>query len=152
MTPKTAAEAIFAPFASKSWDVLSFWADANRAGHTVLNVLIDFSANASKEALRLTSELQTSAFEAVKNGQESVVGGQSDAQTFTKDPVAWYCKNLQEGIKGTQSTLARLEGNARTVTQSVERLQASAEQAGKDVQQTLTTLGGQLTSLYTPAA
>ncbi|MFZ1059630.1 MAG: hypothetical protein WAP47_10650, partial [Candidatus Rokuibacteriota bacterium] len=76
---------------------------------------------------------------------------QAEWQDLQKDPAGWYQKNLVEGIEETQKAFKLLEGNAQAVTQSAERLQASAEQASKEIQQTFASVGGRLKTLYTPA-
>lgn len=151
-TTKNAEDVFVGQFTKKSADALGFWAEVNEANYKVLTGVIDFSSSAAKEAVRLYTDLQTSTLAAVKSGQELLVRRQGEIQELQKDPLAWCQKSLQEGLEGVQANFKVLEGNARIITQSAERLQASGEQSGKEIQQTLTALGGRLKTLYTPAA
>lgn len=140
---------MFGQFTGKAVEALSLWADANQK---VLRELVDLSASTAKEGVRLYAELQSSAVETVKAGQDFVLRRQVELQEVQKDPAAWYQKSLLEGIEGTQEAFKILEGNAQAITQSAERLQALAEQAGKEIQQTFASAGNKVKALYTPSA
>lgn len=130
-------------------EALTLWADANQK---IVRELVDLSASTAKEGVRLYAELQSSAVEAVKDGQDFLLRRQAEWQDLQKDPAGWYQKNLVEGIEEAQKAFKLLEGNAQAVTQSAERLQASAEQASKEIQQTFAGVGSRLKTLYTPSA
>ena len=53
--------------------------------------------------------------------------------------MEWLQKTLVGSVDGAQKLFRLLEGNAQAVTRSAERLQASAEQAGKGIQETFET-------------
>ena len=142
------ADEMLGQFTGKAVDAVALWADANQK---ILRELVDLSANTAKEGVRLYAELQSSAVEAVKAGQDFVLRRQVELQDVQKDPVAWYQKSLLDGIDGAQKAFKLLEGNAQAITQSAERLQASAEQAGKEIQQTFASLGTKIKTLYTPS-
>lgn len=129
-------------------EALTLWADANQK---IVRELVDLSASTAKEGVRLYAELQSSAVEAVKDGQDFLLRRQAEWQDLQKDPAGWYQKNLVEGIEEAQKAFKLLEGNAQAVTQSAERLQASAEQASKEIQQTFASVGSRLKTLYTPS-
>lgn len=129
-------------------EALTLWADANQK---IVRELVDLSASTAKEGVRLYAELQSSAVEAVKDGQDFLLRRQAEWQDLQKDPAGWYQKNLVEGIEEAQKAFKLLEGNAQAVTQSAERLQASAEQASKEIQQTFAGVGSRLKTLYTPS-
>jgi hypothetical protein len=143
------ADEVFAQFTGKAVETLTLWATANQK---IVRELVDLSASTAKEGVRLYAELQASAVEAVKDGQDFLLRRQAEWQDLQKDPAAWYQKNLVEGIEEAQKAFKLLEGNAQAVTQSAERLQASAEQASKEIQQTFASVGGRLKTLYTPSA
>lgn len=143
------AEELFGQFTGKAVEALTLWADANQK---ILRELVDLSASTAKEGVRLYAELQSSAVEAVKGGQDYLLRRQADWQEIPKDPVGWYQKNLLDGIEEAQKAFKLLEGNAQATTQSAERLQASAEQAAKEIQQTFASVGSRLKTLYTPSA
>jgi len=142
------ADEMFGQFTGKAVEALTLWADANQK---IVRELVDLSASTAKEGVRLYAELQSSAVEAVKDGQDFLLGRQAEWQDLQKDPAGWYQKNLVEGIEGVQKAFKLLEGNAQAVTQSAERLQASAEQASKEIQQTFAGVGSRLKTLYTPS-
>ncbi len=143
------ADELFGQFTGKAVEALTLWADANQR---ILRELVDLSASTAKEGVRLYAELQSSAVEAVKDGQDFLLRRQGEWQEIQKDPVGWYQKNLLDGIEEAQKAFKLLEGNAQAITQSAERLQASAEQASKEIQQTFAGVGSRLKTLYTPSA
>ncbi|MBI4590303.1 MAG: hypothetical protein HY725_15845 [Candidatus Rokubacteria bacterium] len=142
------AEEVFGQFTGKAVEGLTLWADANQK---VVRELVDLSASTAKEGVRLYAELQSSAVEALKGGQDFLLRRQAEWQEIQKDPFAWYQKSVLEGIEAAQNAFKILEGNAQAITQSAERLQASTEQAGKEIQQTFASLGSKVKTLYTPS-
>jgi len=116
----------------KAVDTIGVWAEANQR---VLRELVDLSVGAAKEGVRLYAELQQGAVEAVRDGQATAMKWQGSWQEGTKDPMEWFQKTLVGTVDGTQKFFRLLEGNAQAVTRSAERLQASAEQAGKGIQE-----------------
>lgn len=143
------ADETYVQCTGKAVEALALWADANQK---VLRELVDLSASTAKEGVRLYADLQSSAVEAVKGGQDLLLRWQGEIGEIQKDPVAWYQKNLLDGLEATQNAFKLLEGNAQAITHSAERLQASAEQAGKEIQQTFASLGTKVKTLYTPSA
>lgn len=143
------ADEMFGQFTGKAVEALTLWADANQK---ILRELVDLSASTAKEGVRLHAELQSSAVEAVKGGQEFLIRRQAEWQEIQKDPVSWCQKSLLHGIEEAQKAFKLLEGNAQAITQSAERLQASADQASKEIQQTFAGVGSRLKTLYTPSA
>lgn len=143
------AQELFGQFTGKAVETLALWADANQK---ILRELVDLSASTAKEGVRLYAELQSSAVEALKEGQGYWLRRQSDLGEWQKDPVAWYQKSLIEGIEETQKAFKLVEDNAQLITRSAERLQATAEQTAREIQQTFATLGSKVKTLYTPSA
>lgn len=133
----------------KAADTLSLWSAAHQS---VVRQVIDLSATAANESFKLYSELQASALAALRDAQTQTVAEQTDFQELVKDPFAWYQKRVLESVDAAQRTFKRVEATAQAVTGSAERLHRSAEQAGKQIQSTFTTLGGQLKDVYTAAA
>jgi head-tail adaptor len=142
------ADEMFGQFTGKAVEALTLWADANQK---VLRELVDVSASTAKEGVRLYAELQSSTVEAVKGGQDFLLGRQAQWQEIQKDPAAWFQKSLLDGMEEAQKAFKLLEGNAQAITQSAERLQASSEQASKEIQQTFAGVGSRLKTLYTPS-
>ena len=135
MTKDGAAKAneILGTVSGKTVETMTLWADANQR---LLQQMVDLSAGAAKESVRLYAELQQGAIEAVRDGQATAMKWQTTWQDAPKDPMLWYQKALVESVDGAQKFFRLLEGNAQAMTRSAERLQASAEQAGKSLQET----------------
>ena len=130
-------------------EAFSLWADANQK---VLRELVDLSATTAKEGVRLYAEIQSSAVEALKDGQAFLLRRQGEFQGTPQDPLSCYQKNVLESVEGAQKAFKLFEGNAQAMTRSAERLQVTAEQASKEIQTTFAHLAGKVKSLYVPAA
>ena len=55
------------------------------------------------------------------------------------DPPRWRQKALMETVDGAQRSFALMGANARVLIQSVDRLQATAQETGRRVHDTLAT-------------
>ncbi len=113
-------------------EVFTLLADANQK---VLRELVDLSAGAAKEGVRLYAELQSSAVEAVKDSQTMLLQRPSE---------------LPIGAPGVHAAFRLFEGNTQAMTRSAERLQVSVEQAGQEIQATFSQLSTRMQSLYSP--
>jgi hypothetical protein len=139
----------FSQITGKTVEVFSLWADANQK---VLRELVDLSASAAKEGVRLYAEIQSAAVETVKDGQAFLLRRQTEMQDAPKDPFACYQSNVLESVEGAQKAFKLFEGNAQAMTRSAERLQVTTEQAAKEIQTTFAQLAGKVKSLYSAAA
>src|SRR5213594_5074149 len=119
--------------AAKAVETVTVWADANQR---VLGEIVEFSTATAKEGVRLYAELQQTAIEALRDSQAAALRWQTAWQDGGKDPVQLYQKALAEGVENAQKAFKVLETQAQAVTRSAERLQTSAEQAGKGLQET----------------
>jgi hypothetical protein len=147
MTDPMQVNELFSRTSAKAVEAFSLWADANQK---VLRELVDLSASAAKEGVRLYAEIQSSAVEAVKDGQGFLLRRQTDMQDVPRDPLSCYQRNVLETVEGAQKTFKMFEGNAQAMTRSAERLQVTAEQAAKEIQATFAQLAGKVKSLYSP--
>lgn len=102
------AQEMWSQFTGKALETMTVWADANQR---VMSEWVEFTSGAAKEGLRLYGELQGKAIDGVKA--------------------------LTEGGCGPQAAFRTAEENLQTLTRTAERLQATAEQAGKGIQSTL---------------
>lgn len=134
---------------AKGVEMFSIWADANQK---MLRELVDLSATTAKEGVRLYAELVSSAVEAVKDTQVLLTSRQSELHEAPGDILDFYQKSLLESVDGAQKAWRMLESNVQAVTRSAERMQVSAEQAGRAIQATWSQLAGHATSLYAAAA
>jgi hypothetical protein len=112
---------------------------------------VELSAGTAKESIRLYGELQQSALDSVREGQSTAVRWQAGWQDGPKDPMQWYQKAMADAVESAQKAFRVLETNAQAVSRSAERLQASAEQAGKSIQETFSSLVTKTKDIYAPA-
>jgi hypothetical protein len=117
------AQQMWSQVTSKNLETMTVWAEANQR---MLKEWIELTYGTAKEGLRLYGELQGRAFEGVKA--------------------------LAGGASGPQTACHLAEENVQTLTRTAERLQATAEQAGKGIQTTLTDAVTKTKEIYAPAA
>ena len=149
MTNPTPGNELMSQFAGRAVEAFSVWADASQK---ILRELVDLSASTAKEGVRLYAEVQSSAVEAVKEGQAYMLRRQDELPDAPRDPLSFYQKGMLESVESAQRTFKLFEGTAQAMTRSAERLQVTAEQTSKDIQDTVTQLAGKMQSLYTPLA
>lgn len=142
----TKAAEMFGQFSGKTVETMTTWAEANQR---VLREIVDLSVGAAKEGLRLCTELQQGAIEAVKDSQATALRWQSTLQDGPKDPMQWYQSAMAESVDGAQKLFRLFEGHTQAVTRSAERLQTSAEQAGKGIQETVEAAVTRMKGVYT---
>lgn len=147
MTATIQPNELFSQMTGRAVEAFSLWADANQK---ILRELVDLSASTAKEGVRLYAEIQSSAVEAVKEGQSYMLRRQAELQDVPRDPVGFYQKGVLESVETAQKAFKLFEGTAQAMTRSAERLQVTAEQTGKELQATFGQLTGKVKSLYTP--
>lgn len=125
------AQEMFTQGSGKAVETMTLWADANQR---VLRELAELSATTAKEGVRLYAELQQSGLEALREAQASAMRWQSTWQEAPRDPLAWCHRALTDGVEQTQKWFRMLEGNAQAISRTAERLQTTAEQTGKGIQ------------------
>ena len=133
MQPLLQSNELLAQFTGRAVEAFSLWADANQK---LLRDLVDLSASTAKEGVRLYAEIQSSAVEAVKEGQSYMLRRH----------------DVLESVESAQRTFKLFEGTAQAMSRSAERLQVTAEHTGKEIQATVTQLAGKVQTLYTPIA
>ena len=69
-------------------------------------------------------------------------------QEAPKDPMLWYHRALSETVDNAQKAFRILEGHAQAVTKSAERLSTTAEQAGKGIQETFSSVVTKMKEVY----
>jgi polyhydroxyalkanoate synthesis regulator phasin len=142
--PKKAQE-FLDQIAGKAVETMTEWADANQR---VLHEMVKFGAASAKEGVRLYAELQQSAIEALRDSQATALRWQTAWQDSAKDPAQLYQKALAEGVENAQKAFKVLETQAQAVARSAERLQTSAEQAGKGIQETYTAVVSKMRDVF----
>ena len=130
-------EEMFGQFTGKVVETMSVWADANQR---VLRELVELSTATAKEGVRLYGELQQGAIETLKSTQSATAHWQGAWSDGVKDPAQIYQNALLSGVDGVEKAVKLLEGQTQAITRSAERIQTSAEQAGKGIQETYATV------------
>lgn len=145
MIDEKKTQELLGQFAGKAVETMTVWADANQR---VLREMVEFGAAGAKESVRLYAELQQSAIEALKDSQAAALRWQTAWQDGAKDPVQFYQKAVADSVDTAQKAFKVLEAGAQAVTRSAERLQTSAEQAGKGIQETYTAVVAKMKDVY----
>ncbi|OLB99021.1 MAG: hypothetical protein AUH30_06440 [Candidatus Rokubacteria bacterium 13_1_40CM_68_15] len=110
------------------------WADANRR---LLGDLTELSIAAVKETSGLLADLQRSSLDALREHQDAMLRWHAMWPELVSDPLRWYQTVLLEGVDTAQRTFRLMGANVRALSQAVDRVHATAEQAGQRVQETL---------------
>jgi hypothetical protein len=145
MDEQRKVEEMFGQLTGKVVDTMSAWADANQR---VLRELVELSTATAKEGVRLCGELQQGALETLRSSQSAGASWQGVWSDGAKDPAQLYQKALLSGVDGVEKAVKLMEGQAQAITRSAERLQASAEQAGKGIQETYATVVEKMKDVY----
>lgn len=135
----------FGQLAGKTVEAMAVWAETNQR---VVRELIDLGAGGAKEGVRLSSELVRSSLDAMRESQAAALRWQETWFDAAKDPALWYQKAVAEGIASAQQAFRRVEDNAQAMTRSAERLQATAEQAGKGIQESVAGAVSKMKDVY----
>jgi uncharacterized protein YciW len=132
----------YAQMQGKALEAVSVLADMN---HRVLQGLVGLSAATAKEGLRAYAEIQSATVESAGASQAATPEA---VEALRQNPFLWYQRSLLALVEGTQKAFRVAEANAQVVTRTAERVQASAEQAGVDIQETLTASASRLKEIY----
>ena len=139
------AQELFTQGSGRAVEAMTLWADANQR---ILREMAELSATTAKEGIRLYAELQQAGIEALRDAQATALRWQSSWQEAPRDPLAWYQRALTDGVEHTQKWFRMLEGNAQAVTRTAERLQTTAEQAGKGIQESFSETVTKMKDVY----
>jgi len=139
------AEEMFGQLAGKVVETMTVWADANQR---VLRELVELSTATAKEGVRLCGELQQGAIETWRSSQSAAARWQGAWSDGVKDPAQLYQTALLSGVDGVEKAVKLIEGQAQAITRSAERLQTSAEQAGKGIQETYAAVVEKMKGVY----
>ena len=139
------AQELFTQGSGRAVEAMTLWADANQR---ILREMAELSAATAKEGVRLYAELQQAGIEALRDAQATALRWQSSWQEAPRDPLAWYQRALTDGVEHTQKWFRMLEGNAQAVTRTAERLQTTAEQAGKGIQESFSETVTKMKDVY----
>jgi len=138
-------EETFGQFTGKVVETMTVWADANQR---VLRELVELSTATAKEGVRLCGELQQGAIETLRSSQSAATRWQGAWSEGAKDPAQISQRALLSGVDGVEKAVKLLEGQAQAITRSAERIQTSAEQAGKGIQETYAAVVEKMKGVY----
>jgi hypothetical protein len=145
MDDQKRAQEMFGQLTGKAVETMTVWADANQR---VLRELVELSTATAKEGVRLCGELQQGALETLRSSQSAAAHWQSAWADGPKDPAQLYQKALMTGVDGVEKAFKLMEGQGQAITRSAERLQTSAEQAGKGIQETYAAVVEKMKGVY----
>lgn len=145
MDDQKKAQELFGQFTGKAVETMTAWADANQR---VLRELVEFSTTSAKEGVRLFAELQQGAIETLRSSQAAAERWQGAWSEGQPDPVHVCQKALMTGVDGVEKAFKLLEGQAQAIGGLAERLQTSAEHAGKGIQETYTAAVEKMKDVY----
>jgi hypothetical protein len=142
---QTATE-LFTHMQAKSLEAFAALAETNQR---VLQGFVDLSVSTAKEGMRAYAELQSAAVDAARaTAQPADSAAVPTMEELRADPFTWYQKGLLTTVDGTQRAFRLMEVNAQVITRSAERLQATAERTGKEIQEALTSYVGRMRDIY----
>jgi hypothetical protein len=127
MEQSTTPQEFFSQLTGKTIETMTLWAEAQQR---VLKEFTGLVSDSAKESARLYAEIQQNTLTAV-----------ADAPM----PLPWQFGAWQEGY---QRALKVFESNVQAVSRSAERLHASAEVAGKGLQETFATVSAKMKDTY----
>jgi len=139
------AQEMFDQITGRVVETMTVWADANQK---VLRELVELSTATAKEGVRLCGELQQGALETLRNSQNAAAHWQNAWANGAKDPAQLYQKALLSGVDGVEKAFKLMEGQAQAITRSAERLQTTAEQTGRGIQETYTAVVEKMKGVY----
>ena len=139
------AQELFTQGSGKAVETMTLWADANQR---VLRQLTELWAAAAKESVRLYADMQQMGLEMLRETQANALQWPATWQEAPRDPLAWYQRTLTDSVENTQKWFRILEGNAQAMTRTAERLQTTAEQAGKGIQESFSETVTKMKDVY----
>ena len=128
-------------FTRKTLEAISLWGETNMQ---VLRQLLDCSASTAREGLNLSTELQTSVFEAAKQGQSYMLQRLSELPDAPKQPMDYYQKSLMAYVDTAEQVYKLQLGNAQVLLRSAEQVGIVTQQASKRIQESYKELADKL--------
>jgi hypothetical protein len=126
----------------------STWAEA---GGRLFDELIQFSTMAVKEQARAVSELQQIGLDSVRDTHNAFSRWQRNWTTGFGDPLRWWQSALEETVDSAQRSVALTQRTAEVMSNACRRVQTTAEQSGRALQETLRGATARMQDLYARA-
>lgn len=116
----------------------------SEANQRVINEFMGLSMEMAQESSRLLMRLQQSSMEMLRESQTAALRCQMVWPEVFTDPMRWYRAVWQQSIEGARKTFNVVNGTSEALTESVGRLQASAQQAGTKMEHALSTAASRM--------
>jgi hypothetical protein len=130
----------------KVMEAVSAFAQANER---VVSELIDLSSTAAREGLRAIGELQAAAMETARGIKMPGMPQPESIEDLRRDPFVWYRKGFQALADSAQRAAKLAETNVQIVTRNMERMQASADHAAREIEQAASGYVSRMKDIYT---
>ncbi|HEY7249658.1 MAG TPA: hypothetical protein VIG37_04120 [Methylomirabilota bacterium] len=130
---------------AKVMEAVSAFAQANER---VVGELIDLSSMAARDGLRAIGELQAAAMETARGFQMPGMSQPETLEDLRRDPFVWYRKGVQALVDSAQRAAKLAETNVQIVTRNVERMQASADHAVREIEQAASGYVSRMKDIY----
>ena len=114
------------------------------ANQRAINEFMGLSMEMAQETSRLLMRLQQSTMDMLREGQTAALRCQMVWPEAFTDPMRWYRAVWQQSIEGARKTFSVVNGTSEALTESVGRLQASAQQAGSKIEHALSTAASRM--------
>ena len=145
MDETRSAHEMFARTSGQAVEGLAVWADTSQR---ILREVAELSAATAREGAQLCAELQQRMLDAVREAQTRTLRWHAAWAQAPREPLAWCERALGETAETAQGAFRLLEAQGEAVGRSAERLQTSAEHAGRSIQDAVTTAATRLKKLY----
>jgi hypothetical protein len=125
-------------------DVTESFAGAVGAAQEAVRAMMDLGTSTSQEATRSLVERSQVHMELARRFQEAAFRWQSMWPEMLRDPVQWYLHSLEEHTAVTRECFAAMRKDAEVISTSLQRMEASAAEASRVLQKTLTDAAGRV--------
>lgn len=122
----------FTRIAGAGVEAIGVWTEIHQR---VLREMSDLGMRMVRESAALSADIGRSMIDLYCEGQTAALRLQTTWPEALTDPVAWYQRALTSTVDTTQKAFRAMDGGAQVVTESVHRLQSSADQAGRGIQE-----------------
>lgn len=137
---------LFPALGTKGLETLAALAQVNQA---VMGQLIELGSTAARETLRACAEIGSASIDAVRTAPAPALPSREALEALRQDPFALYRKALLQASEGAQRTARLLETGAEIVARGAERLQTTADRAGKDIRSAMSSYTDRIKDIYT---
>ncbi|MGH7277586.1 MAG: hypothetical protein ACREJG_02770 [Candidatus Rokuibacteriota bacterium] len=121
------------------------WADANQRA---LGEIFELTAGTAKEGARLYGQMQQNAIDVVREMQSAALRWQTMWPEMFRDPFRCYQRMVMDSVDYAQRGFRLMGGAAEAMTESVDRLQQSAAEAGKGIQETFSSATSRMKDVH----